>query len=146
MHNGTPQTDFIPEITVLCCREALAGDFDFEGPDLPLQGCRARRILLPCAGKIEASHLLKYLAAGVDGIEIISCTDAHCPFLDGNTRVERRVAQARWLLSQVAMAPDRIGLDHGEGLTAAQVTALIEARAAAIRALGRNPMKKETTS
>ena len=34
----------------------------------------------------------------------------------------------------------------GAGLTAAQVTELIEARAEAIRTLGRNPMKKEIAS
>ena len=137
--------EFQPQILVLCCRQALAADADLE-PELANPGApNARTVLLPCTGKIEIHQLLKHLAQGVDGIEVIGCAERDCQFLDGNTRFEKRLARARDLLALAGMQPDRIGLDHGLGLTPAQVLELARGRAAAVRPLGSNPMKTEQT-
>lgn len=139
----TPPPEFSPQILVLCCRQALADDAALESALTSPLGFTARQLLVPCTAKIETHYLLKYLERGVDGIEIIGCPDKECRFLNGIDRTKKRVERARQLLVQAGMNPDRIGMDHGTGLTADQVKALVEARAGEIRQLGSNPMKRE---
>lgn len=134
---------FQPQILVLCCRQALAGESDLEGVIHSPLGFTARQILIPCTGKIEIHHLLKYLDQGVDGIEIVGCHDHECRFLDGSARLEKRIERTRHLLVLAGMNPDRIGLDYASGLTAEQLMTLVESRVTIIRPLGRNPMQRE---
>jgi coenzyme F420-reducing hydrogenase delta subunit len=97
--------------------------------------------MMPCSSKIEISHLLKILAEGADGVEVVGCAEKQCRFLDGNVRAEKRIEYARQLLDKIHMSMDRLGMDRGENLTVSQLKNLAEKRAHAVMTLAPSPMK-----
>ena len=67
-----------------------------------------RLVAIPCSGKVEAHHLLKTLANGVDGVLVLACAQKACQFLEGSMRSAKRVEYARQWLQKLDIEPDRI--------------------------------------
>ncbi len=130
------------DIVVLYCRQCVADEF---APPSSVSGAGfvARFVMIPCSSKVEASYVLKILAEGADGVEVVACPDKKCQFLVGNIRAEKRIGYARNLLEEIKMGAERLGMTKGEGLSETQLTDIAEKRAGQIKPLGPNPMKGE---
>jgi len=133
--------NFKPEIVLLYCRNCLAKDSGPVGNVASNSKFSARLVMLPCSSKVEASQVLKILAQGADGVEVVGCPEKQCRFLIGNTRAEKRIEYARQLLGKIKFDMDRLGMDRGENLSLSQLISLAEKRANAVMNIGPNPMK-----
>ncbi len=77
---------------------------DWEGPD----GCRIRRVALPCSGKLEIVFLLKALENGADGVALFACREEECNYVIGSARSGNRLRYARKILRDVGLSEERI--------------------------------------
>ena len=144
MARNVDAADVEPDVVVLYCQHCVAEDADLAAAAKTVSGFRPRFEVMPCSSKVEASHVLKLLERGADAVAVVGCPEKACRFLVGSTMAEKRVEYARRLLGEIRMGADRLGMDRGGQLSAAQLTEIAERRAAAVRALGPNPMKGVT--
>jgi coenzyme F420-reducing hydrogenase delta subunit len=113
-----------PGITVLAC--SYCGGVPVEMAGLQQVPCPASVKVLPvaCTGTIGTLHLLSALEQGADGVLVVACPEGNCHHLTGNVRAERRVAQARAILVEAGLAPERLrlirlGIGHGKAFAQA---------------------------
>jgi len=122
-------------IAVLYCQHSVSVDAAITAACERAAGFSVQAVLMPCSSKVQASHLLKILDDGCDGVEVIACPAAACRFLVGSTRAEKRVAYVRQLLDRVHLGSDRVGLTRGSGLSAESFMSIVAARAEAVKLL-----------
>lgn len=136
-------TTFVPEILVLFCQHCVVADADLTVAGMATSRFKAKLVMMPCTGKIEPDHLLKILAEGVDGIQVVGCPRQQCHRLDGNLRAEKRIERVRRLLHQIGMGTERLDMERGLDFSGLQLMLMAERRANAVKPLGPNPMKGE---
>ena len=134
-------SEWQPEITVLTC--SYCGNVPVEMAGLQQIGYPAtvKVLPVPCTGTIGTLHLLAALEQGADGVLLVACPEGNCHHLTGNVRAEKRMAQARSILGEAGLPPDRLRLVHlgiGQGRAFA---AVVSDMTDTIRALG--PARKE---
>ena len=71
-----------------------------------------RLVAIPCSGKVEAHHLLKTLAGGVDGVLVLACAEKACQYLEGSKRSHKRLDYARSWLEKIGLEPERLEFVH----------------------------------
>ena len=130
------------EIVVLYCRYCIGDDEVMKIKQKEYDSFTARFLAMPCTSKIEISHLLKIIAEGADGLQVVSCKENQCHHLVGNIRAEKRIEYARRLLDEIRMGADRLGIDRGEGLSFSYLVNLARQRAETVRPYGPNLMKR----
>lgn len=129
-------SEWQPGITVLAC--SYCGSVPVEMAGLQQVPWPASVKVLPvaCAGTIGTLHLLAALEQGADGVLVVACPEGNCHHLTGTERAGKRVAQARSILVEAGLEPDRLRLVRlgiGQGRAFAEaVTAMTET----VRALG----------
>jgi len=69
-------------------------------------------VALPCSGKVEAYHLLKALASGVQGVLVLGCNENACQVLEGSLRSQRRLQYARSWLEELGIEAERLQFSH----------------------------------
>jgi len=86
-----------PRILVFRCQWAvypsLNGDM---GPNI-------RTIELPCAGRIEALHVLEALQHGADGVMVVACSEQDCKQEGTSAKAEHVVARIKEKLDQIGL-------------------------------------------
>lgn len=142
MENLLEEEEFDPEIVVLYCQHCLAQNEEAKKKHNIGSGVKHRFLMIPCSSKVEASHVLKILSEGVDGVQVVGCKADQCRFLIGSIMAEKRVGYARKLLEDSLMGADRLGMNRGENLTFDELISIAEERARAVKPLGPNPMKR----
>ena len=118
---------FLPEITLLYCRQCLAsGAKPVEGRRAG-EGFSARLVVLPCSSKVQLPHLMRLLEAGSDAVQIAACPEKACQHLVGSNRAENRIKYGQGLLETVGMGAGRLGLERGAGLSLDDLLAMAAA-------------------
>ena len=141
MEKTAKKVSFEPEIVVLYCQRCLAKDERIIRHQNKTPGFKANFLMMPCSSKVEASHVLKILSDGADGVQVVGCKVDHCRFLVGSSMADKRMEHARKLLDEILMGGARLGMDRGENLSSKELIGIAEERAKAVRPLGPNPMK-----
>lgn len=107
-----------PDITVLAC--SYCGSVPVEMAGLQQVSCPSTVKVIPvaCTGTIGTLHLLSALEQGADGVLVVACPEGNCHHLTGNVRAGKRVTQARAVLVEAGLAPERVciarlGIGHG---------------------------------
>jgi coenzyme F420-reducing hydrogenase delta subunit len=130
-----------PEITVLTCAYCGNVPVELAGLQRIAYPAAVRVLPVPCTGSVGIGDLLKALEQGADGVLLVACPEGNCHHLNGNLRAARRLKQARVLLQQAGLAPERLALEHlGVGQAQAFADA-VSAMAERIRKCG--PSGKE---
>jgi F420-non-reducing hydrogenase iron-sulfur subunit len=75
----------------------------------------AKRILVPCSGKLQPEHLLKAFENGADLVVVLTCGEGECRYLEGRQRIERRVDYVRGLLDDIGLGRERLMLLDRDG-------------------------------
>lgn len=132
---------FEPDVVVLFCQHCVSADADVNLAADNVAGYRPRFVVKPCSSKVEASHVLKLLAQGADGVAVFGCPDDKCRFLTGSAMAGKRIEYARGLLDEIGFGADRLGMDYVHGISSEELIELVERRVEAVRQLGPNPMK-----
>jgi coenzyme F420-reducing hydrogenase delta subunit len=136
-------TRFKPEIILLYCQRCLEEAADLFIAAKATSRFAAKLVMMPCTSKVEESHLLKLLAEGADGVQVVGCPFQQCQRLLGNVRAEKRVEHVRGYLREIGLGAERLGMERGLHFSGLQLLLLAEKRAHAVRPLGPNPMKGE---
>jgi coenzyme F420-reducing hydrogenase delta subunit len=125
------------KLVVLACRQALTEPENL-GRALSQAGLQARVALEPCSSKIEAYQLLRILATDADLVWVVGCPEPLCQFLEGSTRLGRRLAYAQKYLAEIPLEPERLGLSRitpGDREALKTVAAEIAAQASSLTPL-----------
>jgi len=130
-----------PEITVLTCAYCGNVPVEMAGLQRIAYPAAVKVLPVPCTGTIGTLHLLRALERGADGVLLVACPEGNCHHLNGSLRAARRLAQARALLQEAGLAPERLALEnlgvgHGQAFADA-----VSAMAERIRKIG--PARKE---
>jgi coenzyme F420-reducing hydrogenase delta subunit len=62
---------------------------------------------LPCAGRVDALHVLEAFHSGFDGVLIAACKKEECKLEKGNEKAENRISALKKLLAEVNLE-DRV--------------------------------------
>ena len=144
MPESPPDTDFVPEVVLLCCDRGTDAPYAIprRAPEAP--GMRAE--LMPCGLKVEVHHLMRLLEEGADRVEILACPEGFCAYLDGEATADARIARARQLMGDIGVPGERLGVRHLSGLTRKVLLEVANECADAVRDLGPSPLKKKAES
>jgi F420-non-reducing hydrogenase iron-sulfur subunit len=141
MEKNAKKACFEPEIVVLYCQNCLAKDEKIKKDQNKTLGFKANFLMMPCSSKVEASHILKILADGIDGVQVVGCKTDQCRFLVGSSMADKRMEHAGKLLDDIHMGGARLGMDRGKNLSSKELIGIARERAKAVKPLGPNPMK-----
>jgi coenzyme F420-reducing hydrogenase delta subunit len=86
-----------PKILVLRCQWSI---FPLLDDDLEPN---VRFIDLPCAGRVETSHVLEAFAEGVDGVMVVACPAEECKLKDGSKESYWRILELKGKLDQIGL-------------------------------------------
>lgn len=144
-------SEWQPGITVLACSYCGSVPVEMAGLQQVPYPASVKVLPVACTGTIGTLHLLAALEQGADGVLVVACPEGNCHHLTGNARAEKRVAQARSILAEAGLEPERLRLVRlgiGQGRAFAEaVTVMTEA----VRGLGpadaraRTPAREEAS-
>ncbi|MBM4295491.1 MAG: hydrogenase iron-sulfur subunit [Deltaproteobacteria bacterium] len=97
------------KVVVLACGQALPEPQGLRD-SLAGAGLAARVVAEPCSSKIEVYQLLRILAREADMVWMIGCPETACQYLEGSSRMSKRVAYAQNYLIELNLEPQRLGM------------------------------------
>jgi len=133
--------EFEPVIVAFCCHYCAYTAADTAGSDRISYPPNVTIVRVPCAGKVDAIHLMKAFEKGADGVYVAGCLSGDCHFKNGNTRAARRIAYVKQLLGEIGIEDERLEMfqmSAGMGDRFAQVAAEMTDK---VRSLGPSPLK-----
>ncbi len=109
-----------------------------------------RLVAIPCSGKVEAHHVLKSLAGGVQGVLILACAQQACRFMEGSMRAAKRVDYTRLWLERLDIEPERIEFRRIPPMDVGALEEALNEFSERVRRFGpvttaREPLKKSMT-
>jgi coenzyme F420-reducing hydrogenase delta subunit len=122
------------KVVVLYCQNCVAAGAENSTAPSDQDGVTVQAVMMPCSSKAQPSELLKILAAGADGVEVVACPDGTCRQLVGSRMAEKRMQYAQRLLKEAHVGGDRLGHSFRAGLTAGGLREIGLARAAVVAA------------
>lgn len=89
---------FMPRIVAFCCENSSYAAADLAGAARLSYPVNVEIIRVPCAGRVDQTHVLHSLNRGADGVMVTSCMKEQCNHVSGNLYAEKRMTQlAKWL-------------------------------------------------
>jgi F420-non-reducing hydrogenase iron-sulfur subunit len=73
-------------------------------------GKSLRLFPIPCSGRLEPLHLLRALEEFADVAYLITCPEGACRYFEGNRRAKKRVERTRWIIRNIGLEEERVGL------------------------------------
>jgi F420-non-reducing hydrogenase iron-sulfur subunit len=122
------------KIVVLYCQHCVTRRAENRDAAHENDGVVVQTAMMPCSCKVQASELLKLLAAGADGVEILACPDGTCRLLIGSRMAEKRLQYVQRLLKEAHVGGDRLGFSFKAGVAPEGLRALGISRALAVEA------------
>jgi len=136
---------FEPKVLAFCCHYCAYSAADLAGSMRLEYSPNVRVVKLMCTGKVDTLHLLKAFEDGVDATFVAGCEEGDCHFLEGNLRAKRRVQEAKKLLGEVGLEPDRVEMFNIGASDAPLFAAACDEMTERARQLGPNPLRKKKT-
>jgi F420-non-reducing hydrogenase iron-sulfur subunit len=97
-----------PKVVAFCCHYCSYSAADLAGSMRLEYAPNIRIIKLMCTGKMDTILLLKAFEDGADAVFVAGCEEGSCHFIEGNLRAKKRVAQAKLMLKEVGIEPERL--------------------------------------
>ncbi len=133
-------TGFEPRIVAFCCRHCAYAAADLAGSSRLSYPPALRIVELPCTGRIDVLSLLHSFEKGADGILVAGCLAGKCHYQAGNTHASQRIERVQALLAEIGLESERIRMVNISAAMGARFAELATEMAAAIEALGPNPL------
>ena len=111
-----------PMIAMFICRSARAALAAADGTERPLPGVQV--IELPCSGRVDETTILRTLRQGARAVLVVGCLAGNCRFRTGNHEAHRNVDEAKSILEQIGLSPDRVEMVE---IASVQYVRLVEA-------------------
>ncbi len=132
-----------PKIVGFCCHYCAYSAADLAGSMRLEYAPNVRIVKLMCTGKVDTLHLLKAFEDGADAVFVAGCEEGDCHFLEGNLRAKKKVEQAKKLLEEVGIEPERVEMFNMGASDAPLFVAACNEMTERAKNLGPNPLKKE---
>jgi coenzyme F420-reducing hydrogenase delta subunit len=130
-----------PTIVAFCCTHCAYNAADLAG-SLRVQYPPAVKVVeVPCTGRVEIYHLLRAFEEGVDGVLVAGCLPGNCHYLEGNLNARRRVEQARRMLKDIGLEPERLKMVHMSSAMGLKFAEEAQRITDEIRVLGPSPLQ-----
>lgn len=134
---------FEPKIIAFCCHYCAYSAADLAGSMRLEYSPNVRVVKLTCTGRVDIIHLLKAFEDGADAVFVAGCEDGACHFLEGNMKAKQRVAQAKKLLKEAGLEPERLEMFHISASNAPLFVSACNEMTERARKLGPNLLRKE---
>ena len=95
-----------------------------------------------CTGKVDTLHLLKAFEDGADAVYVAGCEEGSCHFQEGNLSAKKKVEQAKKLLKEVGIEPERLEMFHIAASNSVLFAKAADEMTERARKLGPNPLKR----
>jgi coenzyme F420-reducing hydrogenase delta subunit len=138
--------NFEPIIVAFCCQYCPYTAADTAGTQRLCYPANLKIIRVPCAGKVDAMHILKAFEKGADGVVVAACLEGDCHFETGNIKAARRVSYIKKLMEEIGVEGERLEmvmLSAGMGDRFAEMATEVTEK---IRKLGPSPINLNTSS
>ncbi len=132
--------EFEPVIVAFCCHYCAYTAADMAGSLRLSYPPNVKMIRVPCSGKVDVIHLIKAIEGGADEAYVAGCLEGDCHFKSGNSKAARRVADAKRLMADIGIEPERIEIMMMSAGMGERFAATAEEFTARIRRLGPNPI------
>ena len=134
--------DFTPKIVAFCCHYCAYTAADTAGASRMQYPPNVRIVRLPCSGRIDIPMMLKAFTAGADGVYVVGCLDGDCHFILGNAHAKRRVPEAKKLLVEIGMEPERLEMFQLSAAMGARFAEVATEMTDRIKSLGPSPVRR----
>jgi F420-non-reducing hydrogenase iron-sulfur subunit len=130
-----------PRIIAFCCDKSGYGAADMAGrlhlalPD----GVEVIRV--PCAGRIDAMHMLQALEQGVDGVLVFACHENNCQSLTGSRLAKTRMRRVHEMMGKIGIEQERLQLHHVATNQGARFAEIIQKKNEDLMRLGSRSVK-----
>jgi len=132
---------FRPRIVAFCCDKSgyvaadMAGRLGLSMPE------SMDVIRVPCAGRIDALHMLQAFENGADGVLIFACHEDNCQSLSGNRITKARMAYVIGVMAKIGLEKERLELCNVATNNGAKFAETVQKKFDHLRRLGPSPVK-----
>jgi F420-non-reducing hydrogenase iron-sulfur subunit len=131
-----------PSVVAFCCHYCAYSAADLAGSMRLEYSPNVRIVKLMCTGKLDTLHLLKAFEDGADAVFVAGWEEGNCHFLEGNLRAKKKVQQAKKLLAEVGIEPERVEMFNIGASDAVLFARAADQMTESAKKLGKNPLKK----
>ncbi|MEK6535203.1 MAG: hydrogenase iron-sulfur subunit [Thermodesulfobacteriota bacterium] len=133
---------FNPKIVAFCCEQSgIPASEMSKSLKMEIYGNLEIRPV-PCAGRIEAVHLLTALEQGADGVLVFACHEENCQYRKGNIRAKSRLLYAGTLLERIGMEKARLEICNLATNSGVKFSEALTEKVEQLRKLGPNKFSK----
>lgn len=135
-------TTFEPKIVAFCCHYCAYSAADLAGSMRLEYSPNIRIVRIMCTGKVDTLHLLKAFEDGADAVYVAGCEEGSCHYLEGNLRAKKKVAQAKQMLKEIGIEPERLEMYNISASNSVLFAKAADEMTERARKLGPSPLKK----
>jgi F420-non-reducing hydrogenase iron-sulfur subunit len=135
--------NYEPKVVAFCCHYCAYSAADLAGSMRLEYSPNVRIVKLMCTGKVDTLHLLKAFEDGADAVYVAGCEEGSCHFQEGNLRAKMKVAQAKNLLKEVGIEPERLEMFHIAASNSVLFAKAADEMTERVCKLGPNPLTKK---
>lgn len=135
-------TTWEPKVVAFCCHYCAYSAADLAGSMRLEYSPNIRIVRIMCTGKVDTLHLLKAFEDGADAVYVAGCEEGSCHFLEGNLRAKKKVAQAKKLLMELGIEPERLEMYNISASNSVLFAKAADEMTERARKLGPTPLKK----
>ena len=135
-------TSFEPKIIAFCCHYCAYSAADLAGSMRLEYSPNIRIVRIMCTGKVDTLHLLKAFEDGADAVYVAGCEEGSCHYLEGNLRAKKKVAQAKQMLKEIGIEPERLEMYNISASNSVLFAKAADEMTERARKLGPSPLKK----
>ena len=132
---------FCPRIIAFCCDKSgceaadMAQDLGMALPE------SVNLIRVPCAGRIDALHMLQALDKGADGVLVFACHEENCQSLTGNVMAKNRMGYVHGIMEKIGLEAERLRICNLAPNNGAESAETVRNTFENLKRLGPNPLK-----
>ena len=131
-----------PKVVAFCCHYCAYSAADLAGSMRLEYAPNVRIVRIMCTGKVDTLHLLKAFEDGADTVYVAGCEEGSCHFQEGNLHAKMKVIQAKMLLKEVGLEPERLEMYNISASNSVLFARAADEMTELARKLGTNPLKK----
>ena len=136
------ENTYEPKVVAFACHYCAYSAADLAGSMRLEYAPNVRIVRLMCTGKVDTLHLLKAFEDGADAVYVAGCEEGSCHFQEGNLFAKQKVIQAKQLLKEVGIEPERLAMYNIAASNLVLFAKAADEMTEVARKLGPNPLKK----
>ena len=134
-------TSYVPRIVAFCCDKSGYVAADRVGRLGSSLSGSLDVIRVPCAGRIDVTHVLEAIEHGADGVLVFACHEDNCQSLTGNRIIQSRIKRVHRLMETMGLERERLELWHVAATNGAKFAHVVERKFRELQTLGPSPVR-----